>query len=93
VHYRRICDLCSGESDPRTFWAQPSIQYVHNLQTRQPDEFSDLTCLTGDVMHEDKCIRHATESNHTLLLMTAWVYKAELAYFLGMYSLAGRVDT
>jgi hypothetical protein len=34
--------------------AAVSIQYVLNLQTRQPQDFLDLTCLNGEVMNEDK---------------------------------------
>jgi len=84
--YFGMKDLSQG-SDPMLLWMQAGLQFVINLQSHATS-WQEVTCLTGEIMDEDKYLEQADEANNPALKTIAWLYKAMLAYYFGFYATA-----
>ena len=87
ANYGRICGL--GQKD-MLLWVQPPLQYVLILQNHLEND-ENLTCLTGDIMHEDGYMHHAREANHPILVVITLILKAQLACFFNEFKVAEAV--
>jgi predicted ATPase len=87
-HFQKIQNL---SQDAMIMWVQPALQYVSNLRTQDVMYWYDLTNLTGDVMNESIFIQESLKANHQTLIMTAWIYKAQLSYLFGEWAKAESV--
>jgi hypothetical protein len=80
--YQSIRDLSQNST---LLWPQSAMQYVLNLRQQDVEDWEDLTNLTGEIMEETMYMKQCTDAKHSILIMVALTYKANLSCFFGFW--------